>query len=381
MIRVGALVKPSDLPSETANGAYASNAVLLMHMAASYGVELCLFSHRDIDLENNSVNGLFLKDGAFRRHKVPIPPIIDNKVYVRRTDKALREKTNALKKRSYFTRIVTNFAKWGQYVRLVSDSEFSGVAIPTILINKDFALDDLFANLGNDLILKPENSSGGRGIVKVKRLDENYSVIKDDATEEFMTPVGLRSYIAELQATRYLAQTNVHSTTPSGRPFDIRIYAQRKGEDSHAYVMYPRIGAGKILSCPAAISNYIPLDTFLEENFGHVAKDMRQALETFAQTFPPYFQKFLSHPFFDIVFDVGIESVNGSFRLWLFKVRQFPSFGFKNHPGELHLEIAQATLEYYKHIYLTLTGDRGETEQDEPSSFRSINEKRRIWDS
>jgi len=381
MIRVGALVKPSDLPSKTGNGAYASNAVLLMHMAASYGVELCLFSHSDIDLENNSVNGLFLRDGVLRRRKVPIPPIIDNKVRVRRTDRVLWEKTNVLKKRSYFTRIVTNFAKWGQYERLISDPDFSGVAIPTILLNKDCDLNDLVANLGSDLILKPENSSGGQGIVGVKRLNENYSVIKDNANEEFMTPVGLRSYITELQATRYLAQTNVHSTTPSGRPFNIRMHVQRKGEDSHTYVMYPRIGSGKILSCPAATSSYIPLDTFLEENFGHVAKDMRQALETFAQTFPPYFQKFLSRTFFDIVFDVGIESGNDSFRLWLFKVRQFPGFEFKDYPGEKHLEIAQATLECYRHIHLTLTGGRGEAEQDEPCSFRSINEKRRIWDS
>jgi len=335
---------------------YASNAILFLYMAASYGVELCLFSYKDIDLKKGTVNGLFAEDGKLVRREAPIPPIVDNKTAASRTDKAMIERFKQIRDRTYFTRKSTFFAKWGQYRRLASDGKFSHVVIPTRRIEKDSDIHLLCDELGNDLILKPENSSRGRGILGVTRLDGGFSVIKDDAETVFMTLPELQSSIAGFTES-YIAQTRVNSVTSSGRPFDVRILIQRKDADSHAYVMYPRIGGGKVKSNLAAGGRTMPIDAFLDENFGETANGVKAELDAFAQGFPPYFQKFLDHQFFDMGLDIGIEVVGSAIRLRLFEVNQYPNFSFKGNSSELHFEIARATLGCYRYLHEELTRD------------------------
>ena len=349
MIKVGALTRVIDIPQDD-HSTYFSNAVLLLHMAASYGVELFLFSHKDIDLEAGAINGLFVEDGKLVRRSAPIPPIVDNKTVATRTDKVMNELFAQLKERSCFTRNFTNFAKWGQYERLSSDSEFSHVVIPTRRLKKDPDVHRICDELGNDLILKPENSSRGRGIVGVRRVGGGFDVIMNDVETQHMTLPELKSYISSFPES-YIAQTRVNSTLSSGRPFDVRILVQRKDADSHAFVMYPRIGGGRIKSNLAAGGRTMPIDAFLEEFFCGMAEEVKAKLEAFARAFPPYFQKFLKHQFFDMGLDAGIEIVDGSVRLRLFEVNQFPNFSFKGNYGELHYEIARATLACYRYLH------------------------------
>ena len=355
MIKVGALIRVIDMPQDD-HSIYFSNAVLLLHMAASYGVELFLFSHKDIDLKNNTLNGLFVEDGKLVRHLAPIPPIVDNKTAATRTDKVTTELFAQLKERTSFTRNFTNFAKWGQYERLSSDSEFSHLVIPTRRLQKDPDLRRLCDELGDDLILKPENSSRGRGIVGVRRAGGGFEVIVDDIETRLMAPEELKEFIGGF-TENYIAQTRVDSTLSSGRPFDVRILVQRKDADSHAFVMYPRIGGGRIKSNLAAGGRTMPIDTFLAEFFCEMADEAKAKLEAFARTFPPYFQKFLKYPFFDMGLDIGIERVDGSIRLRLFEVNQFPNFSFKGNYGELHYEIARATLACYRYLHGRLAAE------------------------
>ena len=355
MVKVGALIRVIDIPQDNYS-IYFSNAVLLLHMAASYGVELFLFSHKDIDLENNAINGLFVEDGKLVRREAPIPPIVDNKTAATRTDKAMNELFAQLKERSSFTRNFTNFAKWGQYERLSADREFSHVVIPTRRLSKNPDVHRLCDELGDDLVLKPENSSRGRGIVGVRRMDGGFEVVMNDIETQLMTLPELKSYIGDF-TENYIAQTRVDSVLPSGRPFDVRILIQRRDADSHAYVMYPRIGGGRLKSNLAAGGRTMPIDAFLEEFFCEMASEAKARLEDFARAFPPYFQKFLKHPFFDMGLDVGIEIVDGAVRLRLFEVNQFPNFSFKGNYGELHFEIARATLACYKYLHERLAAD------------------------
>jgi len=348
MIKIGALIRALDIPQDRSSQ-YFSNAVLLQYMAASFGVELFLFSHADIDLERNTINGLFVEDGKLTRREAPVPPIVDNKTSATKTDKKTVDKLNQLKERTYFTRNFTSFAKWGQYERLSSDGKFSHIVIPTRRVAKDQDITRLCDELGDDLILKPENSSRGRGIIGLRRLGKGFEVTTNDIETASMTLPELQSFISEFPE-KYIAQTRVHSMTPSGRPFDVRILIQRRDADSFAYVMYPRIGGGKIKSNLAAGGSTMPIDAFLKDSFREKAGEAKEKLEDFAQTFPPYFQKFLDHQFFDMGLDIGIEEIGGSIRLRMFEVNQFPNFSFKGNLGELHFEIARATLSCYRYL-------------------------------
>jgi len=355
MVKVGALIRVIDMPQDD-HSIYFSNAVLLLHMAASYGVELFLFSHKDIDLEKGAINGLFVEDGKLVRRSAPIPPIVDNKTAATRTDKVMTELFAQLRERTCFTRNFTNFAKWGQYERLSSDGEFSDAVIPTRRLQTDPDIHRLCDELGDDMVLKPENSSRGRGIVGVRRVAGGFEVILDDVEARLMSLRELEAFVSGFPES-YIAQTRVDSTLPSGRPFDVRILIQRKDAGSHAFVMYPRIGGGRLKSNLAAGGRTMPIDAFLEEFFGGVAEEAKAKLEGFARSFPPYFQKFLKHEFFDMGLDVGIETVGGSLRLRLFEVNQFPNFSFKGNYGELHFEIARATLACYRYLHGRLAED------------------------
>lgn len=381
MIRVGALVRASDIPTQSNNGSYISNAVLLAHLAASYGVELCLFSFGDIDLDKNNINGLFFEDGGYIRRKVAIPPIIDYKTLILRNEKVMAALIDALRERSYFTRSYTGITSYELYEQLAADPEFSDTAVPAIPVGNDIDLNDLHAKLGRDFMLKPENSTGSRGIIGIVAGDGGYEVAKGSAASEFMTPAELQSYIVNIASTPHIALTSVKSLTPSGRPFLIRIHVQRRNKDAYSFIMYPRAGAGRSQSSPAYGGGAVPISAFLQTNFGRKAEDIWLMLETFAKTFPQYYQKFLDSPFFDISFDVGIEKGHDSFRLRLLDVNRFPGFELKDNLGELHLVIAEATMECYKYIHSTIYGDFAVSEQDEPYSFRQINRKKRIWDN
>ena len=359
MIRIGALITRGDMPKKDSDFNVSANS-LLLHMAASYGIELFLFSPEDVDLEKNTVNGLFLEYGKPKRRKIPIPYIVDNKTIALGSDEWMVKFFSDLKERTRFTRNMVYFAKMGQYNRITKfykNKGFADIVIPTLEVGKETDVMLLVDTLGDDIILKPDNSSRGRGIFGIRKNKRGFSVIKDDADAVQMSLQEFRSYLSEqTKSIGYIAQKRIYSVTSSGCPFDVRILVQRKNKDSFDYVMYPRIGGGKILSNIAAGGSTMPLDSFLAENYYENAPEVKAMLETFAQTFPPYYQKFLKDPFFDLGFDIGIEKVNDSFRLWLFEVNQGPQFAFRNNLAELHMKITRATLECYRYLYSELDG-------------------------
>jgi len=354
MIQVGVLIRNEDIPKKNNDFNESANS-LLIHMAASYGIDLFLFSPADINLIKNTINGLFIENGKSLRREVPIPLIIDNKTYAPRTDKSMEKLFSSLKKKTNFTREPIYFTKLGQYKRIsefYKSKGFSELAIPTLKtdINSDFI--KLFDILGDDIILKPENSSRGRGVFGIKRQNNSFCVINDNNLSKIMSSNEFNKYYNEItSSTKYIAQKRIYSYTASGRPFDIRILIQRKDLNSHAFVLYPRIGGGDILSNLATGGNTMPIDLFLEENFKEMAFKIKESLIEIAKNFPVYYQNFLKHPFFDLGLDIGIEVNNNSFKLWLFEVNFAPQFAFKNNLASLHMEIARATLECYINIY------------------------------
>jgi len=357
VIRIGALITRGDLPKKENDLNISANS-LLLHMAGSYGIELFLFSPEDVNLEKNTISGLFIEYGKLVKREVPIPFIVDNKTIALPTDEWMVNFFDTFKMRTHFTRNMVYFAKMGQYNRITKffkNKGFVDVAIPTLEVQKETDPMQLVEKLGDDIILKPDNSSRGRGIFGIKRQAERFLIIKDDAAALDMSIPELKSYIDELLSSKkYIAQKRVYSMTPSGRPFDIRVLVQRRNKDSYEYIMYPRIGGGKILSNIAAGGSTMPIDSFLTENFSEEAPEIKKMLEYFAMNFPPYYQKFLKHPFFDLGFDVGIEKIDKSYKLWVFEINQGPQFAFKYNLAELHMKIARATLECYRYLYSEL---------------------------
>ena len=356
MIRVGILIGLGEMPKNA--GDFNSNSYsLLLHMAPSYGVELCLFSHYDVNHVTNTVNGLFIVNGKPVRRNVPIPPIIDNKSHVtfNKKDKKMQRESALLEKKAYFARKLYGYTKIGEYQRLSSFTKsggFTDLTIPTQIVPKNVDICKLADELGDNLIIKPDCGGKGRGVFSVVRKGEVFEVVENHGEPVSMQTSECEAYIDKLSLSeRYIVQKRVYSNTLSGNPFDVRILIQRVGQSTHTFIMYPRIGKGKILSNIAAGGKTMPIDPFLEENFGKMATEIKAGLEKIGRDFPPFYQRFLKYPFFDMGLDIGIEMTNDSFQFYLFESNSWPLFDFNYNLASLHMKIARATLEHYRYLH------------------------------
>lgn len=80
--------------------------------------------------------------------------------------------------------------------------------------------------------VKPNDSTQGKGIIRVQRLSDGRYLIKDRDTKGKITVSGLQAAYQRVLAKKmggrlYLVQQGIHSVTKLGRPFDIRAHFLR----------------------------------------------------------------------------------------------------------------------------------------------------------
>lgn len=80
--------------------------------------------------------------------------------------------------------------------------------------------------------VKPNDSSKGKGIIRIERLSDGQYLIKDRDTKGRTTVSGLQAAYLRVLARKmrgrlYLVQQGIHSVTKFGRPFDIRAHFLR----------------------------------------------------------------------------------------------------------------------------------------------------------
>lgn len=220
---------------------------------------------------------------------------------------------------------------------------------------------DSFNVLNTDeVILKSAFGMEGQGIVKVTRLTDKYVLNEDGKITEW-SPIDFQHYFRTRIPKYWFAQPCVNSYAQSeyGAPFDIRVRVQRRNEHQYTATMYPRI-SGRKNSITSNIHQggfTVPLEYFLNREYGSEADTVKRLLNSFASGFPMYFQQFLDKPFFDMGIDVGIDrrpdidSPSGfTFQPVVFEVNAFP--GSTGYLGErTGVDNAIATFEYYHYLW------------------------------
>lgn len=347
MIKVGKLFK--ELP-QNRNGNY----WILLYMAASFGIELCFFTEKDIDFAAGKVNGLFYIEGKKVRKLVPLPKIIDNQIVPLTGNAALFKE---LEKTSYIARHRLGLNKLQQYAALSEDGTFSHILIPTQTVQSPEQVKKIVADFGGTAALKPVNSMKGQGVSLVRQIQEHFEVC-EGSVRHLKTADEFGLYAAQLAAKKYIIQPNIQSRTKDDQPFDIRIRAQRKSASEFVHCMYPRIGSvGGVTSNIHTGGGSMPLGPFLAANFPDEQVIIKSALSKLAAEFPPYFQKFVKDPIFDIGLDIGIirdPLNNNEIALRMFEANAFP--GASGNVGErTSLETSRAVLQYYRYIYNNYT--------------------------
>lgn len=332
-------------------------------MAPAFGIDLFLYSRKCINFEKGTVNGKFFKNGSVIMQNVSIPKLTDN--HIAPNNSSNIELYRRLTPFTYCPRNRLGINKFQQAKKMLQnpDPRFMSFLIPQVAANDASQLMHSFFELNtSEIILKSATGMEGRGIVKITRKPGRKYIVRENGNIIELNEDDFKQHFSSGHIPKHgFAQTcvNSYSQSMNNAPFDVRIKVQRRNADEYTITMYPRININK----NAVTSNIhqggvtIPLDIFLNNEYGSEANGIRNSLNNFANDFPAYFQQFLDKPFFDLGIDIGIDrkpdkskSCGFSLQPMIFEVNAFP--GSSGYLGErTGVDNIIATFEYYHYLW------------------------------
>lgn len=316
----------------------------MLYMAKAFDIDLFLFSPKDVDYKQRTINGLFFEGGKEVRKNVPIPPLVDNQFNI--IDKELSQF-------SLLTRHSLGLSKYGTYEILLEDGKYKDLLIPSETIKSfdNFNIDTYMQKYNNQILLKPTNGQNGAGVIKIAREDDIYLLTSGNKTTE-MTLSEVSEHLHNIDRI-YLIQPVINCRTKKDEPFDIRVRCVRYGKPKEIEVnLYPRVGnANGIISNIHAGGYSIPADYFLKNEFGDKGKQIYDDLITLGKEFVPYYQDFCKGEIFEIGLDIGITTNNeGDYKFFMFEANSFPN-GTINLGGNTGTHLIIAYFKYFNYLY------------------------------
>lgn len=233
-------------------------------MCNYYNIHFFVFTYEDVDIKNNSIQGVFFKNGKWIKQVTDFPDVVDN---VPMDRKKYPKVFDALSKKSIMTTPGLG-SKSFIYDKMRTSDKLKKYLIPFKSISSYSDLEELLISY-KSVIIKPHLSNQGKGIFKMD-IDKHSVNISTD-TEKWSIPLSQLSdfYYKELKNINTVAQHFINSKTKDGSPFDIRVHVRKVSNHNWRKVaMYPRIGIyiniTSNVNSGGAISPLVP---FLKKNF------------------------------------------------------------------------------------------------------------------
>ncbi|UHA74529.1 YheC/YheD family endospore coat-associated protein [Paenibacillus sp. 481] len=202
--------------------------------AAQHGVTLCYFRLEDLKLRSMEVNALVRGREGYVRRTIPIPRVIHNRgMYFHAAAHAKVQQLADANIRLFNQ--VNRYGKMKIHNLLNQDPNIvphlpeTSIASPRVIAEMMTRYDSL--------ILKPDNSSVGKGIMKLTTTASGWSTTykaltkgaKRWCTIETSRGVLPKVVTSALAQRHYLAQQYLPLATYGQRPFDLRVSVQRNG--------------------------------------------------------------------------------------------------------------------------------------------------------
>lgn len=199
--------------------------------AEQFGLIPCYFRLTDIPFRNRMMRAYIRKGNRYSKETVQVPRVIHNRAIYH--GKRSERKAALLSQAGMIL-----FNGWNRYGKLTVHSWLSNDESlrPHLPESRLATVKDIWHMLRthNSIILKPDNSSVGIGVMKAEQLKPG--------VWELMIPVGRfgkgrirlifrralpRRLLAKLRAKRHLVQQRIPLALYEGRPFDLRVSVQR----------------------------------------------------------------------------------------------------------------------------------------------------------
>ncbi|MCY9512586.1 YheC/YheD family endospore coat-associated protein [Paenibacillus apiarius] len=205
--------------------------------ARKLGVIPCYFRIEDVDIRHMEVTAYVRGRGGYVKRRMPLPRVIHNRAIYFRSAAHARVRALVEREVALFNQ-VNRYGKMTIHDLLSTDRSIAP-HLPDTAIAHQASITAMMDRY-DALILKPDNSSIGRGVMKLERKRSGWRTTymvrtanrvrhwKIAETEQGSLPWSVMSKLAN---ETYLVQQLLPLATYQQRPFDLRVSVQRDGTE------------------------------------------------------------------------------------------------------------------------------------------------------
>jgi len=177
-----------------------------------------------INVEKNTAIGYEWRNNRYKLIRKNIPYVIHNRSMP--ATQEMRIRLSSLKKKKIVYNQQTRYSK--QYInQLLSKNKSLLPFIPTTVPYSNKNLINMMIKF-NSLFIKPISGSLGKGIIKLKKQNENIWLVQTAALQRNVTTNDIIATVSSLIGNRpYLIQETIPLATYNGSPYDLRVSVQR----------------------------------------------------------------------------------------------------------------------------------------------------------
>lgn len=276
--------------------------------AEKYGVTLCYFSISNLDLEGRMVVGYIKGENGYSLKTLPIPSVIWRRVVYSERNKITAALLNDGKK--IFNPNIK--ARKYCYHQIMSKNKEINLHLPTTYIATQETVKMMMSQF-NCLILKPNVGKGGKGIMKLEKMDDGWCLfLKLRSSNQRWGQIYFKDnlpavLIKRLKNKNYLVQERIDLATFQGAPFDMRVSVQKNGQGKWEVTAIIAKVAGKnqFLTNAHQGGKIYKLDNLLKE-YSNLSRDqVNKNINDFCLKLAEYFSIHYSD-LGDLGLDIGI---------------------------------------------------------------------------
>lgn len=309
------------------------------------GIDLIFFRIKDIDQQNNVINGKTLVDNNWIEITTEIPRVIEVSSYCLK----YKNELEYLNKYAFLTNSSRNrMSKATFQKKLEEDSHLKKYVIPSEACTS-FSVIEKFLSNYNKIIIKPGNGEKGKGIYKIiKNNDDEFELNYQQSQEKVSLEQLNAFYMDKIGSTgrRYIVQKYITSTTPDGSPFDCRIHLEKNRFGKWAIPkIYVRIGLGqKVTSNISQGGGSSDAELFFNIYFKDKAEEILKHLGELGHKVAIKQEELRDTELMKLGVDVGVDEQGD---LYIFETNGDPG------TTRLRAEAALLRTDYYKYLLET----------------------------
>ena len=293
------------------------STLILNGMAAKFhGLKMVFFTPEGIDMENDKVTGVTVRENELKEITVRIPRIINNSPY--KHDGGFIH--NYLEKHAHL--MYKPFGgKMKEYRHFQQEGTLKDILIPSTRIrNIDHVRDFLEDN--NKAVFKPLYGDKGKRIFSLELRNHNY--IFEDGIKSYKISDFKEFYRDNIRKKRLLMTKYIHSKTSKEHPFDIRITFEKNNKGKWIVSQqYARIGLNDSLTSNLATGGAtVSYGKFVKGEYGKEKRTyINEQRKRIIRHLPAVVEKMVDFEINSIGADLGIDSDG---KVYMFEINSYP---------------------------------------------------------